>query len=177
MKKNSIRFLTESAVIAAIYVVMTFVSASLNLAYNAVQFRVSEVLTILPIFTPAAVPGLAIGCFISNLSSPLGPVDWVFGTGATLLAAVITRMLREVEIKNIPLLAMLSPVIVNAVIIGFEIACLSTDDLFAVSNLDMTVFLASMVSVGIGQLVVCVGFGIPMYLSLKKLNFNKLGAR
>ena len=67
-----VRFLALGAVIAGLYAVLTYVAAAMNLAYGAVQFRFSEALTVLPVFTPAAVPGLALGCFIANLASPLG---------------------------------------------------------------------------------------------------------
>ena len=85
-----VRFLVEAAVIAALYTVLTYLAVAMNLAYGPIQFRFSEALTILPVFTPAAIPGLALGCFLSNLASPLGIVDWVFGTLATLLAAMLS---------------------------------------------------------------------------------------
>ncbi len=69
---KKVRFLALSAVIAALYAVLTYVAAALNLAYGAVQFRFSEALTVLPVFTPAAIPGLTVGCLIANLGSPLG---------------------------------------------------------------------------------------------------------
>lgn len=87
-KTSKVRFLALSAVIAALYAVLTYAAAAMNLAFGAVQFRFSEALTVLPAFTPAAIPGLAVGCLISNLASPLGVVDWVFGTLATLLAGI-----------------------------------------------------------------------------------------
>ena len=82
---SKVRFLAQGAVIAALYAVLTYLAAAMNLAYGPVQFRFSEALTVLPVFTPAAIPGLALGCFLSNLASPLGIVDWVFGTAATCL--------------------------------------------------------------------------------------------
>ena len=85
MKKNTTRYLTQAAVIAALYVVLTYVSSAVGLAYGGVQFRLSEALTILPAFTPAAIPGLTIGCVLGNLGSPMGIVDIVCGAGATLL--------------------------------------------------------------------------------------------
>lgn len=97
---KKVRFLALSAVIAALYAVLTYVAAALNLAYGAVQFRFSEALTVLPVFTPAAIPGLALGCLIANLGSPLGIVDWVFGTGATLIAAVGTWIVGKVRVKE-----------------------------------------------------------------------------
>ena len=171
-KNRNVRFLTESAVIAALYAVLTYVASMLNLAYGPIQFRFSEALTVLPIFTPAAVPGLAVGCFISNLGSPLGIVDWVFGTAATLLAAIVGRMLRNIQWKGIPFLSILQPVIFNAVIIGAEISCLSDSGSFALNNADLSVFLAGAMSVGIGELVICMGLGIPLILTLKKIKFK-----
>ena len=87
---KKVRFLALGAVIAALYAVLTYVAAAVNLAYGPVQFRFSEALTVLPVFTPAAIPGLTLGCVIANLGSPLGVVDWVFGPLATLLAALAT---------------------------------------------------------------------------------------
>ena len=101
---KSIRYLVQAAVIAAIYAVLTLLASSLNLAYGPVQFRISEFLTVLPMFTPAAIPGLTLGCFLANLASPFGPVDWIFGSVATLLAAVVSYLLRNVRIKDIPFL-------------------------------------------------------------------------
>ena len=117
-----VRRLVEAAMIAAIYTVLTYAAAALNLAYQGVQFRFSEALTILPVFTPSAIPGLAIGCFLSNLGSPMGIIDWISGTSATLLAAVLTRLLRNLTVKGLPVLAPFPPVLTNAVIVGCVIA-------------------------------------------------------
>ena len=113
MKKQtrSTVFLAQGAMIAAIYTVLTLLAATMNLAYGPVQFRFSEALTILPLFTPAAIPGLTIGCLLSNLFSGYGAADMIFGTLATLLAAIATHMLRNVRIKHIPWLAPLPPVV------------------------------------------------------------------
>ena len=113
-KTSKVRFLALSAVIAALYAVLTYAAAAMNLAFGAVQFRFSEALTVLPAFTPAAIPGLAVGCLISNLASPLGVVDWVFGTLATLLAGIFSYLVRNIRWKEIPVLAPLPPVIFNA---------------------------------------------------------------
>lgn len=120
-KKLSVRFLTESAVIAALYAAATYLSAAFSLAYGPVQFRLSEALTVLSTLTPAAIPGLTIGCIIGNISSPMGIWDVLFGSAATLLGAVTGRMLRNVQIKKLPVLSSLMPVIFNAVIVGLEI--------------------------------------------------------
>ena len=122
---KSIRYLVQAAVIAAIYAVLTLLASSLNLAYGPVQFRISEFLTVLPMFTPAAIPGLTLGCFLANLASPFGPVDWIFGSVATLLAAVVSYLLRNVRIKDIPFLVPMAPVLFNALVVGVELACFS----------------------------------------------------
>ena len=134
-KTSKVRFLALSAVIAALYAVLTYAAAAMNLAFGAVQFRFSEALTVLPAFTPAAIPGLAVGCLISNLASPLGVVDWVFGTLATLLAGIFSYLVRNIRWKEIPVLAPLPPVIFNALIVGFEVACLADNGTFAFGNL------------------------------------------
>ena len=129
-------------------------------------------LTILPVFTPAAIPGLTVGCFIANIGS-FNAVDMIFGTFATFIAAVLTYYLRSMKFKEIPCLAMLSPVIVNAFIIGFEIAVF-----FLPEGYSLWGFLISAIEVGLGELVVCFGLGIPFYLAVKKyrifdMNFTK----
>lgn len=161
--------LALGAVVAALYAVLSYVAAMVNLAYGAVQFRFSEALTVLPVLTPAAIPGLAMGCFISNLASPLGIVDWVFGTAATLVAAVCTRAVKKFEIKGVPWLAPLPPVLANAVIVGFEVSCLS-DVGFSFANFSWAAFGAGALSVGLGELVVCYALGLPLLIALKKVN-------
>lgn len=165
---KNVRFLTQAAVIAALYAVLTYVAAALNLAYGPVQFRFSEALTVLPVFTPAAVPGLALGCFLANLGSPLGIVDWVFGTGATLLAAIGTWLVGRVRVKDVPVLAPLPPVIANVVLVGFELSCLSSAGTFTFGNFTWAAYGASALSVGIGELVVCYALGIPLLMLLKR---------
>ncbi len=165
---KNVRFLTQAAMIAALYAVLTYAAAAVNLAYGAVQFRFSEALTVLPVFTPAAIPGLAVGCFLANLGSPLGLMDWIFGTGATLLAAVGTWMARKIQIKGVPVLAPLPPVIANVVLVGFELSCLSSAGTFALGNFTWAAFGASALSVGIGELVICYALGLPLLLALRK---------
>nr|WP_319489791.1 QueT transporter family protein [uncultured Caproiciproducens sp.] len=165
MKTQSQRtqYLAQGAMIAAIYTVLTLLAAMANLAYGPVQFRFSEALTILPIFTPAAVPGLAIGCLLSNIWSGYGAADMVFGTLATLLAAISTRMVRNIRIKKVPVLAPLPPVLFNAVIVGLEIAVLSTD------GFSWAGFWSAALSVGAGELVICYGLGLPLAAALQKV--------
>ena len=95
MQKKNIQFLTQAAMIAAIYVVLTFVANAFGLANYAVQVRFSEALTILPIFTPAGIPGLFIGCLISNILTGCAIPDIIFGSLATLIGAFGTRALKS----------------------------------------------------------------------------------
>lgn len=173
---KQVRFLAQGAVIAALYSVLTYAAAAVNLAYGPVQFRFSEALTVLPVVTPAAVPGLALGCFLSNLASPLGVVDWIFGTAATLLAALGTRAVRKVEWKEIPFLAPLPPVLANTVIVGLEVACLS-DTGFAWENFSWAAFGAGALSVGLGELAVCYALGLPLLLLLKRSKLETVLSR
>lgn len=167
-KTRRVRSLALSAVIAAMYAVLTYAAAALNLAFGPVQFRFSEALTVLPVFTPAAIPGLVIGCLISNLASPLGIVDWIFGTAATLSAALCTYALRNLRVKKLPILAPLPPVIFNALFVGFEIACLSESGVFSLSNASFSGFLYGALSVGIGELTVCYALGLPLLSAVRR---------
>ena len=88
MRNKKVLFVVQAALIAAIYVVLTYFISAFNLASGAIQVRISEALTVLPYFTPAAIPGLAIGCFLSNLLTGCLPIDVLFGTFATLIGAI-----------------------------------------------------------------------------------------
>ena len=101
-KNERIHFVVKAGLIAALYAVLTYVASLLGMAYMGVQFRISEALTVLPVFTPAAIPGLVIGCFLGNLGSPFGMVDVICGTMATLVAALFTYGVRNLRIRNIP---------------------------------------------------------------------------
>lgn len=163
MKRNTrVRFLTEAAMIAAGYTVLTLLAMMLNLAYGPVQFRFSEALTVLLVLTPAAVPGLAVGCLLSNLWSSMGALDIIFGTAATLLAALTTYMVRNIRVKGIPILAPLPPVLFNALIVGVEITIVSP------GGFVFPAFLANALSVGLGELAVCYVLGLPLLVALEK---------
>lgn len=166
-RKNRIKYIVTGAIIAATYAGLTYLSNFFGLAYGPIQLRISEVLTILPLFTPAAIPGLTIGCFIANIGS-FNVADLLFGTSATLCAAWLTYILRDKTVKGLPIFAFLPPVIINALVIGFEIA------IFLPSNKGFLYgFLLSGLEVGIGQLIVCFCFGIPFYYLVKKYKIFK----
>ncbi len=111
MKKNTL-YIVQAAFIAALYTVLTMLAASLNLANGAIQVRFSEALTILPFFTPAAIPGVTLGCFLSNILTGCALPDIIFGTLATLIGALGSWALR----KN-ALLCALPPIISNTLIV------------------------------------------------------------
>ncbi|MBR5190814.1 MAG: QueT transporter family protein, partial [Clostridia bacterium] len=121
MNKRKTMFVVESAIIAAIYAGLTYLAGILGVAYGGIQFRFSEALTILAVFSPAAIPGLTIGCFLGNITSPYGIVDIICGTLATLIAAVLSYKTRNIKFKDLPLLSAIFPVLSNAIIIGLEI--------------------------------------------------------
>ena len=113
MKNRKILFMTQGALIAALYVAFSFIAYSFGLSGNAVvQMRLSEMLTVLPAFMPAAIPGLAIGCLLTNLLTGCAVWDVIFGTLATLLGAIGTFLLR----KN-KWLAPLPPILANTIIL------------------------------------------------------------
>ena len=105
--------MTQAAMIAAIYVVLTVLLRPFS--YGEVQVRISEMLTILPFFTPAAVPGLFVGCILANILGGAVLPDIIFGSLATLIGAVFTYMLREKDMK----LAVIPPIVSNALIVPF----------------------------------------------------------
>ena len=155
----STRDMTVAAGIAALYAALTLLFAAIS--YGPVQFRIAEALTILPILLPQAIPGLTLGCLLANLLGSATPWDVVFGTLATLLAALLTRLFR----KNMWLAAAM-PVISNAVIIGLVLHFTLADVLL----------LPTMGSVGLGQAVVVYGLGIPLLLALRRIPlFRSLG--
>ena len=113
IKQNPVLFMAQAAMVAAIYVVLTLLGASFS--YGEVQVRISEALTILPVFTPAAIPGLFIGCLLSNILGGCILPDIIFGSLATLIGAIFTWMLRN----NNRFLAPLPPIIANVIVVPF----------------------------------------------------------
>ncbi len=155
-KKNSILLLdlTQGAMIAALYVVLTFIANLAGLASGVIQVRLSEALTILPVFTAAAVPGLAIGCVLANLLTGCAIWDVVFGSLATLIGAVGTRLLRGQS----PVLAVLPPILSNIIIVPLVL-----QRVYGVE--DAYWYLA--MTVGAGEIISCGVLGLLLYRSLK----------
>ncbi len=163
MNNKRIMNLVFGAMIAAIYAAATYLSSVFGIAYGPVQFRFSEALTVLSVFTPAAIPGLTIGCIIGNLASPFGIWDIIFGSLATLLAAVTARALRNVKIKDLPLPSIIMPVVFNAIIVGAEIVFLLPG-----GEAGFSAFVIAALEVAAGELAVCLVGGIPLYYGLSK---------
>lgn len=165
-KNKGTMYLVQGAVIAALYVALTYAQELLlpGTTSMAVQFRASEALTMLALFTPAAVPGLTVGCVLANIVS-LGalPVDMVFGSAATLLAALCMYRLRNVRIKGVPLLSALMPALFNGVIVGLEIEIFFIEGPFHFGS-----FLVQGGLVALGELAVCIVLGLPLVLVLER---------
>lgn len=168
MNDKKILGLVYGAMTAAIYAAATYLSSVFGIAYGPIQFRFSEVLTVLSLFTPAAIPGLAVGCIIGNLASPFGVWDIVFGSAATFLASITARRLREIKIKKIPIFSLLMPVIFNALIVGAEITFL-----FPTSKTGFAAFVLSAAQVAAGEAAVILLGGIPFYFALRKTKLFK----
>lgn len=151
MNKINIRFIAQSAVIAALYVALTWLLAPIS--YGAIQFRISEVLILLVVFNPKYAYSLIIGCFIANTTSTLGWYDMVFGTLATCLAILPMLKIRKLSI------ACLFPVISNAFIVALELL---------IAFNEPHLFWFNVLTVGLGEAVVLYCLGIPVMTALVK---------
>jgi len=160
MKK--INFLTQAAMIAALYVVLTLAINAFGLASGAIQVRVSEALTILPYFTPAAIPGLFIGCLLSNTITGCALFDIIFGSIATLLGAVGTYLLRRHK-----WLAPVSP-IANTIIVPFVLS-------YVYGTPGTIPYL--MLTVGIGEVLSCGVLGMVLLFALNKYRTTLFGVQ
>lgn len=153
MKKGI--FISHAAVIAALYVVLTLIANALGLANFAIQVRFSESLTILPLFTPAAIPGLYVGCLLSNILTGCIAWDIILGPIATLIGALGTYALR----KKSPVLATLPPIVSNMLIVPFVLA-------YAYRFEGSIPYF--MLTVGIGEVISCGFLGYGLWTILKK---------
>ena len=154
MRNKKVLFITQAAMIAAIYVVLTIFISAFNLASGAIQVRISEALTILPFFTPAAIPGLFIGCLFSNFITGCAPYDVLFGSLATLIGAFGTYALRKHKF-----LAPIPPIVSNTIIVPLILA-------FVYQVEDAIPFL--MLTVGIGEVISCGILGMLLLFALQK---------
>lgn len=172
MKTKSTVYIVQAAVIAALYAALTILQNTLlpGTASMAVQFRVAEVLTILAVFTPAAISGLTIGCVIANISSlsVLGPYDLIFGSIASLLAAVLMYLLRNKRLFKLPVASALMPALANGIIVGFEIEFFFVEGGFHFGD-----FLFQGGCVALGELGVLFVLGLPLARLIEKQGLDK----
>jgi len=154
------RFMTRAGIIAALYVATTLLLAPIS--YGAVQCRVSEALCLLPVLTPAAVPGLAIGCLIANLLGSGVWYDVILGSLTTLAAALLTQ-----KLKDKPVLASLPPVILNGLVVGSIVYF--AYQFVPGSPVNFAQLLITMGSVAAGESIACCVLGVILVRALKKL--------
>jgi uncharacterized membrane protein len=147
MKKTT--YLVQGALIAAIYVVLALAFAPIS--YGPMQIRIAEILTVLPYLTPAAIPGVFVGCLIANLYSDAGMLDVIFGSLATLIAAILTYRMPKRWLAPLP------PVVVNVVIIPVV--------LYYALELPYWLSVAGVLA---GQMIACYGLGYPLLLILER---------
>lgn len=175
MNKISSRNLTRCAMIAALYAVISI--AFLPISFGAVQARISEALTLLPVLTPLGIIGVTLGCLITNAygvaagANILGAADIVIGTAATLIAALMTRGLRKYRIKGIPVLASIPPVVINAVIIGTELTYAETSS--SSNSVFSRMLWMNMLQVGLGQFVSCTILGLLLVWALERAGLKE----
>ena len=161
-----IRFWAHAAIIAALYAVLTHMQNILipNSASFAIQCRLSEALCVLAFFTPAAIPGLTVGCLIFNITFAAAlPLDWIVGSLATLTACAAMWSLRRVLIAGYPLPGMLMPAVSNAVLVGWELAVYIGGG-----------FWLNALYVAIGELIVMLIFGTVLYYTMKRRRLDKI---
>lgn len=178
-------YVAQAGMIAALYAAATLIALMLlqGLAWGPVQFRISEAVCVLAVFTPAAVPGLTVGCFIANLiavaingTGALGMLDVVFGSLATFLGSLWCWKLREQ-----PKLALLGPVVANALIVpaylplllqglGYYTIPFTT---IALDGMYLPMYLFGVVATAFGQAVVLYALGLPLIKALKRFDVVK----
>ena len=152
MHKFSTRELTFAAMIAALYAVMGYFGNIFGLTYGPIQCRFSEALTVLPFLNPLATWGLFVGCILSNILSPYGPLDLIFGSLATLLAGLLTARCRSKWLAPLP------PVICNGILVGGLISYQEVGFTAAFGG----TFLFNAATVALGELAVCYVLGLPL---------------
>ncbi|MCR4833133.1 MAG: QueT transporter family protein [Butyrivibrio sp.] len=159
MRNTKVLFITQAAVIAALYVILTLIANAFGLANYAVQVRFSEALTILPYFTPAAIPGLFVGCILANILTGCMVLDTVFGSLATLVGAILTYLIGR-YMKQYPVakwLAPIPPIIANMIVVP--------QVLMRVYEFPGTLLYFTL-TVGAGEVISCFVFGMILFFVL-----------
>lgn len=163
---NKTKYVTQAAVIAALYAVLTHLQNFLLPGSTtwAIQMRISEAMTVLAFFTPAAIPGLSLGCLLFNLTyAGTLPLDFLVGTLATFLAALVMWKLRNVKTFHLPLLGLLMPALTNAFLVGWELTVYIGGG-----------FALNAVYVALGELAVVLVLGSLLYTAISRRNMAGL---
>lgn len=163
--KAKIRFLAHSAIIAAAYTALTHLQNLLlpGSANMAIQFRASEALCVLAFFTPAAIPGLTLGCLLFNLTSGLAlPLDFLVGSAASALAAAAMWYSRGITLRGVPLLGLCMPALTNAFLVGWELTVYIGGG-----------FWINALYVAIGELAVLLVLGLALYQAIRKTHLDQ----
>ena len=165
MRKNT-RYVVHAAIIAALYAVLTHLQNMMfpGSATMAIQFRASEALCVLAFFSPAAIPGMTVGCLLFNMISGATPMDFLVGSLASFLAAWAMWKLRKATLWGYPLLGMLMPALFNGILVGWELSIY-----FAIGG----TFWLNAAYVAIGEGAVLLTLGTVVYYALKKRNLSK----
>ena len=164
MRKRS-RILSHSAIIAALYTVLCYLQNLIfpNSASMAVQFRAAEALSVLAFFTPAAIPGLGLGCLLFNLSfSGALPLDFLVGTLASCWAAGAMWFMRDLKVRKLPVLGLLMPGVINGVLVGWELT-------FYVGG----AFWFNGLCVALGEWVVLLTLGSVLYSAIRRRGLDR----
>ena len=161
MRRFSVRDITFAAMVAALYALLGYFGDMLSLTFGTVQVRFAEALTVLPFLFPAAAPGLAIGCLITNLLSPYGPVDVIFGTLATAIAAWLTMKMPRWYLAALP------PILVNAVILP---PMWAWAEVGAVNSAFWTACAFSALTFIPGEALACYALGTPLLKAMPKIS-------
>jgi uncharacterized membrane protein len=180
MNKKDIKFIVRVGAIAGLYIVLTYLTYSF--AYGEIQVRLSEALTVLPYVFPEAVWGVTIGCLIANIGSPFGPIDMIFGTSFTFLAAIITYWLGRT--KKPAYLAPLPPILINAFGVSFYVTSLlglldkngkltiaeAKTFTYVFSHFALKPYLLGAFWIGVGEAIATIVLGLPiLYFFLRKV--------
>ncbi len=164
--KNTTIYIAKGAMIAALYVVVSLVFSPLS--YGPIQVRFAEALVPLCALSPVASVGLVVGCFITNLFSPYGLVDIVFGTLGTLISVLIGYRLRKIRLLGFPIATAMTAVIANALILG-PVLCY-----FDLGRFDLMIASIIALQIAVGQLVSCTLLALPIFKFVEKHRFFSL---
>lgn len=168
--KNSTRYLTQGAVLAAAYVVLTLLQNLLlpGTVSQAVQFRLAEALCVFALLTPAAIPGLTLGCFLFNITNAGAlPLDFLIGSMATMLSCMLMYWLRGIRLWKLPVVSLLMPALCNGLLVGWELSI----------YIDGVPTALNMLYVALGEAAVLLTLGSALYLALSAKKLDRLFGR